>query len=259
MSRILEVDHLQFHFADGTPGLRGVSFAVEAGECIAIVGPNGAGKSTLLLHLNGVLPEGSTEHSSGVVRVLGRELGPESLAWVRRQVGVLFQDADDQLFCPTVGEDVAFGPEQLGLPPQEIERRVEAALARVGLSGFERRMPHRLSVGEKRRACLAGLLAYDPPILVLDEPTAGLDPRGRRELITLLARLPMTRVIATHDLAMVAELCTRTLLLNGGRIVAERSTLDLFADDTLMAEHGMECPRLELPRALWWNRSEEIP
>jgi cobalt/nickel transport system ATP-binding protein len=250
VTRAVEVEDLTFHFADGTTALRGVSFAVDEGECVALVGPNGAGKSTLLLHLNGVLPEEPAEHSAGTVRVLGRELTPSSAAWVRRQVGVLFQDPDDQLFCPTVGEDVAFGPEQLGLPAHEIETRVRSSLARVGLAGFERRMPHRLSGGEKKRVCLAGLLAYEPKILVLDEPTSGLDPRGRRELIELLACLPTTRIIATHDLAMAARLCSRALLVYDGKIVAERATGDLFLDDALMAAHGMECPSRDLPPGL---------
>ena len=182
MTFALQVSELAFQFASGTPALAGVTFSVESGECLAIIGPNGAGKSTLLLHLNGILPEESGQHAAGSVRVNGRLVTRVAAAWVRRQVGVLFQDPDDQLFCPTVGEDVTYGPEQLGCDRAEVEQRVARALSQVGLSGFERRAPHRLSGGEKKRACLAGLLAYEPSILVLDEPSAGLDPRGRREL-----------------------------------------------------------------------------
>jgi len=250
----LEVSELSFQFPGGVPALHGVSFAVAAGECLAIIGPNGAGKSTLLLHLNGILPEHSAERAAGSVRVQGRLVTRESAAWVRRQVGVLFQDADDQLFCPTVAEDVAYGPEQLGCPRAEIEGRVARALQQVGLSGYERRMPHRLSGGEKKRVCLAGLLAYEPSILVLDEPSAGLDPRGRRELIEIVAQLPATRLIATHDLALVAELCPRALLLDAGRVVAEGPSKALLADDALMRAHGMECPSRDLPS---WLLSSE--
>jgi cobalt/nickel transport system ATP-binding protein len=243
----LEVSELGFQFTVGVPALRGVSFSVEAGECVAIIGPNGAGKSTLLLHLNGILPEHASQRSSGSVRVQGRTVSPSDATWVRRQVGVLFQDPDDQLFCPTVGEDVAFGPEQLGCARAEVEQRVARALRQVGLSGFERRMPHRLSGGEKKRVCLAGLLAYEPSILVLDEPSAGLDPRGRRELIELLRGLSATCLIATHDLALVAELCPRALLLDRGQLVASGFSKDLLRNDALMAAHGMECPARDLP------------
>jgi cobalt/nickel transport system ATP-binding protein len=243
----LEVSELGFQFTAGVPALRGVSFSVEAGECVAIIGPNGAGKSTLLLHLNGILPEHASQRSSGSVRVQGRTVSPSDATWVRRQVGILFQDPDDQLFCPTVGEDVAFGPEQLGCARAEVEQRVARALRQVGLSGFERRMPHRLSGGEKKRVCLAGLLAYEPSILVLDEPSAGLDPRGRRELIELLRGLSATCLIATHDLALVAELCPRALLLDRGQLVASGFSKDLLRNDALMAAHGMECPARDLP------------
>jgi len=247
MTLALAVEALSFEFAAGVPALRGVSFSVEAGECVAVIGPNGAGKSTLLLHLNGILPERSSARASGSVRVHGRLVNASEAAWVRRQVGVLFQDADDQLFCPTVGEDVAYGPEQLGCARNEIALRVARALQQVGLAGFEARVPQRLSGGEKKRVCLAGLLAYEPSILVLDEPSAGLDPRGRRELIQILADLPITRVIATHDLALVAELCSRTLLLDRGLLVASGSSKDLLRDDALMSAHGLETPSRDLP------------
>ena len=250
MTLALSVSELAFRFAGGAPALRSVSFAVEAGESVAVIGPNGAGKSTLLLHLNGILPERSAAHASGSVHVHGRAVCPSDAAWVRRQVGVLFQDADDQLFCPTVGEDVAYGPEQLGCARAEVERRVACALDQVGLAGFEPRVPQRLSGGEKKRVCLAGLLAYEPSILVLDEPSAGLDPRGRRELIDILAGLPVTRVIATHDLALVAELCPRALLLDGGVLIASGASKEMLRDDALMRAHGLECPSRDLPAYL---------
>jgi cobalt/nickel transport system ATP-binding protein len=246
----LEVSELAFQFAGGAPALRGVSFSVEQGECLAIIGPNGAGKSTLLLHLNGILPERATALSAGCVRVQGRPVTRENGAWVRRQVGVLFQDPDDQLFCATVAEDVAYGPEQLGHEPSEVARRVQNALAQVGLAGFEQRLPHQLSGGEKKRVCLAGLLAYDPSILVLDEPSAGLDPRSRRELIDLLRTLPATRLIATHDLALVAELCPRSVVLDHGTVVAIGPSKALLRNDAMMKAHGMELPSRDLPRWL---------
>src|SRR5580692_3652612 len=187
----IEVRHLFFHFDDATPALVDVSLQVCEGECVALLGANGAGKSTLLLHIAGLLPEPGSGH---------RER-PEAIQGARRLVGLLFQDPDDQLFCPTVGEDVAFGPRQLGLRGPELKESVARALAQVGLAGFERRMPHRLSGGEKRRVGLAGLLAYGPRALVFDEPTSGLDPRARRQLISILAAAGTTRLLATHDLA----------------------------------------------------------
>jgi energy-coupling factor transporter ATP-binding protein EcfA2 len=204
------------------------------------VGPNGAGKSTLLLHLNGVLPEEpSTEP---VVFVGGLPVTKENLSEVRRRVGLLFQDPDDQIFCPTVYEDVAFGPAQLGTVEPELARIVSAALARVRLEGFERRLPHHLSLGEKRRVCLAGVLACEPSILVLDEPTAGLDPRGRRELVALLGSLPATRIVASHDLDMVVALCSRVIVLDHGTIVASGSSATVLADEALMLAHGLDRP-----------------
>lgn len=250
MTLALAVDALSFQFAAGVPALRSVSFSVEAGERVALIGPNGAGKSTLLLHLNGILPGRAGARASGSVHVHGRLVSATDSAWVRRQVGVLFQDPDDQLFCPTVGEDVAYGPEQLGCARAEVELRVARALTQVGLAGFERRAPQRLSGGEKKRVCLAGLLAYEPSVLVLDEPSAGLDPRGRREFIALLAGLPVTTVIATHDLALVAELCSRALLLDRGELVGSGPSKALLRDDALMSAHGMECPARDLPAHL---------
>lgn len=177
--------------------------------------------------------------------LVGRTVvGPETLHEVRRKVGLLFQDPNDQLFCPTVFEDVAFGPQQFGLSEIEVRERVSRALAQAGLSGFEKRAPHHLSVGEKRRVCLAGVLACDPSILVLDEPTTSLDPKGRRELKELLRQIPITKLIATHDLELVVELCSRVLVLDGGMIVAQGPTIELLSDEALMLRHNLERPHI---------------
>jgi cobalt/nickel transport system ATP-binding protein len=247
----IELRHLSFHFDDATPALVDVSLRVARGEAVALVGPNGAGKSTLLLHVAGLLPERGSGHSRGEVLLFGEPMTPAALDAARRQVGLLFQDPDDQLFCPTVGEDVAFGPQQLGLRGDALRQRVADALAHVGLSGLEPRLPHRLSGGEKKRVALAGLLAYGPEILVFDEPTSGLDPRARRQLITVLGRLPSTRLFATHDLALVAETCSRTIVIDAGRVVADGPTMRILGDDALMSAHGLETPRLDLPARLF--------
>ncbi len=240
MSAALEVRDLRFRYGDGTPALRGVSFSIAEGECVGLIGPNGAGKSTLLLHLNGLLPERWDGPSA--VFVGGRPVGPDTLPEVRRRVGLLFQDPNDQLFCPTVFEDVAFGPQQLGLGEAQLHERVAAALARTGIAGFEARAPHHLSVGEKRRVCLAGVLACEPSLLVLDEPTSSLDPKGRRELKDLLRQIPITKLVATHDLELVVELCSRVIVLDGGEVVAQGPTLEVLADEALMLKHSLERP-----------------
>ncbi len=246
----VELRDLSFHYDDATPAFENVSFRIAEGECVALIGPNGAGKSTLLLHVIGLLPEEGQGHGAGDVVLAGERLHPGNLATARKQVGLLFQDPDDQLFCPTVGEDVAFGPRQHGLGGDALKSRVASALAQVGLQGFERRLPHRLSGGEKKRVALAGLLAYDPKILLLDEPTSGLDPRARRQLISILRGLGATRLVATHDLALVAETCSRTIVLDGGRIVADGATKPLLRDDRLMRAHGLETPSRDLPPGL---------
>jgi len=240
MSAAIEVRDLRFRYGEGTEALRGVSFSIAEGECVGLIGPNGAGKSTLLLHLNGLLPESLKGESS--VFVDGSPVTADTLHEVRRKVGLLFQDANDQLFCPTVFEDVAFGPQQLGLSEAEIRERVTGALARAGIPGFEARAPHHLSVGEKRRVCLAGVLACKPSILVLDEPSSSLDPRGRRELKELLRQIPITKLIATHDLELVVELCSRVIVLDDGSVVAQGPTVDLLSDEELMLRHNLEKP-----------------
>ena len=241
MTPALSLDRLHYRYPDGHPALRGISFDVAPGECVALLGPNGSGKSTLLLHLNGILPENPAA-AGGAVRVLGIAVSPSALSGIRRQVGLMFQDPDDQLFCATVAEDVAFGPEQLGLPPDVVAARVQAALAQVGLAGYDGRDTHHLSQGEKRRACLAGVLACAPDVLVLDEPTSDLDPRGRREFKALLRAIPATKLIATHDLELVVELCPRSIILDQGQVVADGPTPELLGNEPLMLRHGLERP-----------------
>jgi cobalt/nickel transport system ATP-binding protein len=238
----IDVARLSYRYPDGTPALDDVSFAVAEGERVALIGPNGAGKSTVLLHLNGLLPE--RLGADGAVRIFGRPVTEPTLATIRAEVAFLFQDPDDQLFCATVFEDVAFGPRQAGVEGDALRARVAAALDAVGLAGFERRPPHRLSRGEKHRVCLAGLLACEPKVLALDEPTSHLDPRGRRELLARLRALPVTQVVATHDLEFVVELCSRAILLDGGRLVAEGPTERLLADEPRMLAHGLERPHI---------------
>jgi len=209
-------------------------------ECNGLLGPNGAGKSTLLLHLNGLLPERLPREPA--IWIDGEPLAADTLDSVRQRVGLLFQDPDDQLISATVFEDVAFGPRQLGVEGPYLESLVAFCLGQVGLSGFEAREPHRLSHGEKRRVCLAGVLACKPSVLVLDEPTSDLDPRGRREFKTLLQSLPGARIIATHDLELVVDLCSRVLILDEGKLVAQGPTIPLLSDEPLMLAHGLEKP-----------------
>ncbi|MEI6083130.1 MAG: ABC transporter ATP-binding protein [Verrucomicrobiota bacterium] len=242
MSTAIEVRDLCYRYPDGKEALRGINFTVATGECIGLIGPNGAGKSTILLHLNGILPEQPTR--TPAVFICGQPVTEQNLPAIRRDVGLLFQDADDQLFCPTVMEDVAFGPRQFDGVGAPVDGRVNAALQQVGLIGFEKRSPYHLSVGEKRRVCLAGILACAPRMLVLDEPTSGLDPRGKAELKTLLQKLPATKIIATHDLELVVELCPRALLVDHGEIIADAATLELLNDEALMLAHGLERPHI---------------
>lgn len=242
MNPAIEIQDLRYRYHDGTEALRGVSFRINSGDCVGLLGPNGSGKSTLLLHLNGILPDNHGAH--GAVRIHGLEATHKNLESIRRQVGLVFQDPDDQLFCPTVAEDVAFGPQQLGLAQAEVKERVRKALAQVSLPDFGPRATHHLSHGEKRRVCLAGVLACEPSVLVLDEPTSDLDPRGRREFKALLRELPATKLIATHDLELVVELCPRAIILDRGVVVADGSTPVLLSDEPLMLAHGLEKPHI---------------
>jgi energy-coupling factor transporter ATP-binding protein EcfA2 len=245
MTPAVEVRGLRFGYGD-VQALRGVDLTVSRGECVGVVGPNGAGKSTLLLHLNGILPDELPPEAC--VFVDGEPLVEENLFTIRRKVGLLFEDPDDQIFCPTVFDDVAFGPQQLGLAPDAVRALVAGALTHVRLDGFEQRSPHHLSLGEKRRVCLAGVLACQPSLLVLDEPTTGLDPRGRRELADLLRTLPITRIVASHDLDLVATLCSRVFVLDQGSVVASGPASEVLADEALMLVHGLEKPHSLLHR-----------
>jgi cobalt/nickel transport system ATP-binding protein len=242
VSNAVQVRDLNYRYADGTDALRSISFSIVAGERVGLIGPNGAGKSTLLLHLNGLLPE--RPKAPAAVEIFGKPVLEPHLAAVRAQVGLLFEDPDDQLFCPTVWEDVAFGPQQMGLGEPDLSARVTQVLDQVGMRGFEDRHPHHLSQGEKRRVCLAGLLACDARVLALDEPTSHLDPRGRRELKALLARLPGAQIIATHDLELVVEVCSRVIVLDLGTIVAQGPTIEILNDEPLMLAHGLERPHI---------------
>ncbi len=235
----LEIDRLSYRYPDGTQALADVSFRVEPGVAVALVGANGAGKSTLLLHLIGCLP-----CATGAVRVGGRPVTRDTLADLRKSVGMVFQDPDDQLFMSTVADDVAFGPLNARLPADEVERRVAAALERVGMLHLRARPPYRLSAGEKRAVAIATALAMQPEILVMDEPSSYLDPRARRRLIELLNGFSHTRVIATHDLELAVEVCSRVVVLDGGRVVADGPTRAVLNDETLMRAHGLERPHI---------------
>lgn len=234
---IVEMRNLTHVYPDGTKALQDISFRIIHGESVALVGANGAGKSTLLLHLNGYLTP-----DSGTVRIGDYPLTGENLREARRTVGMIFQDADDQLFMPTLYDDVAFGPHNLGLPPEEVEERVSDALARMGIEHLKHRPPYRLSAGEKRKAAIATVLSMTPDILVLDEPTTGLDPWGRRQIISILSEFTHTKIIATHDLDLVLDLCSRTIVLHGGRIRADGPTSTIFSDQGLLEECHLERP-----------------
>ena len=234
---LVEVKDLQYTYPDGTHVLRGVSFRITHGESVAIIGANGAGKSTLLLQLNGcLLPQ------AGSVRIGDFPLNKETLAYVRRTVGLVFQDPDDQLFMPLVRDDVAFGPLNLGLPPEEVEARVDQALATVGAAHLKDRPPYRLSGGEKRAVAIATVLSMSPSILVMDEPTASLDPKTRRQLIELLKTFHHTLIIATHDLDLVLDLCSRTIVFKDGQVAADGPTLDLLQNEALLESSSLEKP-----------------
>lgn len=240
MSAAIEIRNLSYRYPRGRMALNSISFAVQEGECVAVLGPNGAGKSTLLLHLNGLLPERLP--SPPAITVQGEPLTEKNLPWIRQRVGLLFQDPDDQLVSATVFEDVAFGPLQLGVSGEDLKQRVTECLESVGLAGFEDREPHRLSQGEKRRVCLAGVLACKPAVLVLDEPTSDLDPRGRREFKTLLRSLPGAKLIATHDLELAVDICSSAILLDQGTLIRSGSAVELLSDEALMLAHGLEKP-----------------
>jgi len=233
----VDVAALHFTYPDGFDALKGISVRIARGEKVALIGPNGAGKSTFMLHLNGI-----NTATSGSVAIGGRTVSRENLGQIRAEVGLVFQDPDDQLFSPTVYDDVAFGPVHMVMKKEEVDERVTRALADVGLPGFEKRLPHHMSIGQRKRAALATVLSMSPSVLVLDEPSAGLDPRGRRELIHLLRDLPQTMLVSTHDMKLVAEVFPRTIIMDAGEIVADGPTGALLADRELLEAHGLEQP-----------------
>ena len=241
---VLDVRRLAHAYPDGHEALRGVDLHVHEGERVALLGPNGAGKTTLVLHLNGILTP-----TAGSVAVGGLPVEPEHLREVRRRVGIVFQDPDDQLFMSTVRDDVAFGPANLGLRGQELERRVRGALEQVGMAAYADRPPHHLSFGQRRRVAVATVLAMEPSVLVLDEPSSNLDPAARRELADILRSLDVTVLMVTHDLPYALELCERAVILHDGVIAADGSTGDLLGDPELMSRHRLELPFGFDPRA----------
>jgi cobalt/nickel transport system ATP-binding protein len=236
MHHSIEIEHLSFSYPDGHPALQDISLKIAPGEKVALVGPNGAGKSTLILHLNGILL------GKGLVTVCGLPVEKKNLGRIRAAVGLVFQNPDDQLFSPTVFDDVAYGPLYQGLAPEDVSRRVDLALAAVHMTGYARRVSHHLSMGEKKRISIATVLSVEPEVLVLDEPTAGLDPRSRRAFINLLRDLPMTMLVSTHDMALVSELFKRIVIMDEGCVVADGDTHILMADEALLQAHGLEKP-----------------
>jgi cobalt/nickel transport system ATP-binding protein len=236
MTCAIEARGLRFSYDGGRPALAGVDLQVQHGERIAVLGPNGAGKTTLMLHLNGLLT------GDGQLNVAGIDARRARRRELCARVGLVFQDPDDQLFMPTVGEDVAFGPRNLGLAEHVVAARVAGALEAVGMRGSEDRAPHTLSVGQRRRVAIASVLAMEPELLVLDEPSANLDPRSRRELLEVLDRVERTLVVVTHDLPFAAQLCDRAVVLSAGRIVADGACLEVLADGALLADHDLELP-----------------
>jgi len=246
------VTGLTYHYPDGSPALDGVTLSVAAAERVGLIGPNGAGKSTLLLHLAGLLPErrrylhvhepGGHAHRHGLVGdvVIGAtQVSPATIGRIRDMVGIVFQDPDDQLIGLTVGEDVGYGPRARRWPQAEIDGAVREALRSVRLEGYEHRSPHHLSTGEKRRVCLAGVLACTPGLLLLDEPSSGLDPRGRRSLAALLRNLAATIIVASHDLAFIQQVCTRVIVLDGGAVAASGTVGEILGDEVLLERHGL--------------------
>ena len=237
MSQAITISNLSFSYPDGRTALRSVNLSVCEGETLGIVGPNGAGKSTLLLHCNGIL-----RAARGTVTVLGREITNESLKWVRSRVGLVFQDPDDQLFSLTVFDDVAFGPLNAGLQEAAVREAVAEALRAVAMESFGTRSSHHLSFGERKRIAIATVLATRPEILVLDEPTGGLDPLGRWSFVKLLKGLEMTCIVASHDMDLVRSLCDRVVVIRDGRVLAEGSTADVMCDTDLLVSAGLLPP-----------------
>lgn len=232
----VRIQGLHFAYPDGTQVLHGIDLVVPQRQSLAVVGPNGAGKSTFLLHLNGIL------RGKGRISVLGLPVEPENLREIRRRVGVVFQDPEDQLFLGTVAQDVAFGPSNMGLSKEEIAQRVQEALEAVGMQDCGERASHHLSFGQKKRVAVATVLSMRPDVLVLDEPTSNLDPKSRRRLLGILEDLKVTKIVVTHDLPVAYELCERVVILDRGRIVADGPTDEVLGDEQLLAAHDLELP-----------------
>ena len=237
MSKYLKINNLSYAYPDGHKALKGIDFSINQGESIAILGPNGAGKTTLILHLNGILGE-----LKGEIEVDGLEYSTENIGKIRKTVGVVFQDPDDQLFMPTVIEDVMFGPKNFGYSNEESETNAVEALKMVGMENFQDRAPHHLSFGQKRKVAIATVLASKPKLLVLDEPASNLDPASRRDLIDILIKLDISIILVTHDLPMALEICERSLVLNEGTIKEDSLTKDILQNKQLMKENRLELP-----------------
>ena len=238
MKKIIEISNLCYTYPDGKTALENVNLNISEGESVGIVGANGAGKTTLILHINGIL----RENNGGNIKIIEMEMNDKNVRKIRSKIGLVFQNPEDQLFSPTVFEDVSFGPLNMKLPAGEVIKRTSAALEMVEMSGFENRSSHHLSEGEKKRISVATVLSMNPEILVLDEPTSNLDPKHRRELINLLKKISKTIIIVSHDLEAVLELCDRTVLMNRGTIVKDGKTMEIMKDEKLMVENYLECP-----------------
>ncbi|MCX5656998.1 MAG: ABC transporter ATP-binding protein [Candidatus Omnitrophica bacterium] len=241
---VLEVRNLNYSYPDGTPALKEINIDVSKGESVGIIGPNGAGKSTFLLHLNGIL------RGKGNINILDFEMEDRNLSCIRKAVGLVFQDPDDQLFMPTVFDDVAFGPINMGLSKKEVEDSVIRALKEVDMLNSIRRSAHHLSFGEKKRVAIATVLSMNPEILVLDEPSSNLDPKHRRTLINFLKSLKLTKIVATHDLDLVLEVSSRIILIDNGELIKEGKVLDILSDKNLLEAHGLEIPALLAAKAV---------
>jgi len=236
MKNIITVKNLNYVYPDGIKALTDINIQVKEGECLGLVGPNGAGKSTFLLQLNGLL------RGEGEINVLGLNINKENLPAIRSKLGLVFQDPDNQLFMPTVFDDVAFGPLSGGAAPGEVGHSVRQALRAVAMQGTEERSAHHLSFGEQKRISLATVLAMELEILVLDEPTSNLDPKSRRQFINLIKDLSLTKIIASHDLEMILDLCERVVVIDDGKIIACGPAAEILANEELMQEHGLEVP-----------------
>jgi cobalt/nickel transport system ATP-binding protein len=236
MRKVIEIKGLNFTYPDGISALRDINLDVFEDETIGLIGPNGAGKSTFLLHLNGLLK------GKGHVRILDLDINDKNLKKIRSKVGMVFQDPDSQLFMPTVFEDVAFGPMNMRLSKGEVEKAVTDALEKVDMIGFEKRLSHHLSFGEKKRISIATVLSMNPEILVLDEPSSNLDPKHRRNLINFLKELGITKIIATHDMDLVLDICTRVVLIDKGTIIADGEVTNILNNKDLLEAHDLEVP-----------------